>query len=91
MKQILSFVNPTAAPSTGNRRMRNAYTSRKRCRKATPNTSKEEEVEQIRGGARQVDNVPTTDMAVVVPVAAAGGPDHGPQGIHDTMGHSKEA
>ncbi|KAJ8439631.1 hypothetical protein Cgig2_021007 [Carnegiea gigantea] len=33
----------------------------------------------------------TTDMAVVVPVAAAGSPDHGPRGIYDTMGHSEEA
>ncbi|KAJ8427090.1 hypothetical protein Cgig2_011290 [Carnegiea gigantea] len=33
----------------------------------------------------------TMDMAVVVPFAAAGNPDHGPRGIHDTMGHSKEA
>ncbi|KAJ8439632.1 hypothetical protein Cgig2_021008 [Carnegiea gigantea] len=51
-KQISPFVNPAAAPRTGKRRMGNVYTSRKRFRKVTPNTRKEEEVEEIRGGAR---------------------------------------
>ena len=48
-------------------------------------------MEEIRGGARQADNVATTDMAFVVPVAAAGSRDHDPRGIHDTMGHSEDA
>ncbi|KAJ8450567.1 hypothetical protein Cgig2_020204 [Carnegiea gigantea] len=32
----------------------------------------------------------TKVMAVIVPVAAAGGPDHGPRGSHDAMGQSEE-
>ncbi|KAJ8436143.1 hypothetical protein Cgig2_033638 [Carnegiea gigantea] len=90
-KQIPLFVNPAAALRTSKRRMGNVYTSRKRCRKATPNASKGEEVEELRGGARQVDNVAATDMAVIVPIAVADDPDHGPLGIHNTMGHFEEA
>ncbi|KAJ8419667.1 hypothetical protein Cgig2_024768 [Carnegiea gigantea] len=88
---ISPYANPAATPRTGKRRIGNAYTSQKRFTKVTPNTIKEEEMEEIRGGARQADNVATTDMAVVVPVAAASGLVHGPRGIHDTMGHSEEA
>ncbi|KAJ8425203.1 hypothetical protein Cgig2_000552 [Carnegiea gigantea] len=91
VKQISPFINPAAAPRKGKRRMGNVYTSWKWFRKATPNTSKEEVVEEIRGGARYADNVATMDMAVVIPVAAAGGLDHGPRPIHDTMGHFEEA
>ena len=50
-KQISLFVNPATAPRTGKCRMGNVYTSRKCFRKMTPNTSKEEEVEEIRSGA----------------------------------------
>ncbi|KAJ8428908.1 hypothetical protein Cgig2_011650 [Carnegiea gigantea] len=91
VKQISLFVNRATAPRTGKHRMGNVYTFRKQCRMATPNTSKEKELEEIRGGTRQPDNVVATDMAVVVPVAAAGGPVHGPRGIHDTIGHFEEA
>ncbi|KAJ8450568.1 hypothetical protein Cgig2_020205 [Carnegiea gigantea] len=50
-KRISLCVNPTAAPCTGKHRMGNIYASRKRSMKATTNTSKEEEVEEIRSGA----------------------------------------
>ena len=76
-KQISLFVNLAAVSRMGKLRMGNVYMSRKWFRKVTPNTSKEEEVEEIRSGARQADNVATTDMAVVAPIAAVDGPDHG--------------
>ncbi|KAJ8430099.1 hypothetical protein Cgig2_022701 [Carnegiea gigantea] len=45
-KQISPYINLVVAPCTGKRRIRNVYTSRKRSRKATTNTSKEKEVEE---------------------------------------------
>ncbi|KAJ8423954.1 hypothetical protein Cgig2_008822 [Carnegiea gigantea] len=70
--------------------MRNVYTSRKRSRKASSTTSKEEEVEDIWVVATEADKEGSTVMAVVVPVAAAGGPNDGVGGIYGTLGHSKE-
>ncbi|KAJ8423839.1 hypothetical protein Cgig2_024297 [Carnegiea gigantea] len=70
--------------------MRNVYTSRKRSRKASSTTSKEQEVEDIWVAPTEVDKEGTTIMAVVVLVAAAGSPDDGVAGIHGTLGHSEE-
>ncbi|KAJ8444454.1 hypothetical protein Cgig2_005976 [Carnegiea gigantea] len=70
--------------------MRNVYTSRKRSRKTSSTTRKEEEVEDIWVAATEADKEGATVMAVVVPVAAAGGLNDDVGGIHGTLGHSEE-
>ncbi|KAJ8445907.1 hypothetical protein Cgig2_009836 [Carnegiea gigantea] len=89
-RAVSPYVNPVAAVHIGKRSMRNVYMSRKRSRKASSTTSKEEDVEDIWVAATEADKEGTTVMAVVVPVAAAGGPNDDVGGIHGTLGHSEE-
>ncbi|KAJ8428408.1 hypothetical protein Cgig2_024554 [Carnegiea gigantea] len=89
-KQVSPYVNPIAAVHTGKCTMRNMYTSRKQCRKASSTTSKEQKVEDIGVAATEVAMERTTVMAVVIPAAAAGNLDDGVGGIYDTVGHSEE-
>ncbi|KAJ8426523.1 hypothetical protein Cgig2_007991 [Carnegiea gigantea] len=70
--------------------MWNVYTSLKWSRKASSTTSKEQEVEDIWVAATEADKEGTIVMAVVVPVAAVGGPDDGVGGIYSTLGHFEE-
>ncbi|KAJ8424633.1 LOW QUALITY PROTEIN: hypothetical protein Cgig2_032813 [Carnegiea gigantea] len=89
-KQVSPYVNSIAAARTGKCTMRNVCTSRKRSRKASSTTSKEQEVEDIGVAATEAAVEGMTVMAVVVPVAVAGSLDDGVGGIHDTVGHSEE-